>query len=278
MKSTIVIYHAHCHDGFSGAWAAYKKLGNKADYIGAANQEPPPAGLKNKTIYFIDLIYPADIFKKIVADNKKVIAIDHHLSAADHIKIAHEYVFDLKNSGAFLAWKYFHPQKPMPFLIELVDDDDLWKFKIPKQRELAIAIADKKFNFPTWNRLAHEFENETLRNKYIEKGALLLKFKQQQIAELVDFNSYLVEFAGHEALAVNAPHFFTSELGHQLALKQPPFGIVWSHLGRKIRVSLRGNGKIDVSKICQQYGGGGHVNAAGFSWPIDKKLPWKVIS
>ncbi|KIR01515.1 3'-to-5' oligoribonuclease A [Lachnospiraceae bacterium TWA4] len=33
--------------------------------------------------------------------------------------------------------------------------------------------------------------------------------------------------------------------------------------GNKHKVSLRSNGKIDVSEICVSYGGGGHAVAAG---------------
>jgi phosphoesterase RecJ-like protein len=33
---------------------------------------------------------------------------------------------------------------------------------------------------------------------------------------------------------------------------------------KKIRGSLRSKGTVDVSKIARDFGGGGHVNAAGF--------------
>jgi len=34
------------------------------------------------------------------------------------------------------------------------------------------------------------------------------------------------------------------------------------HAGR-VRVSVRSRGDIDVSAVCRQFGGGGHINAAG---------------
>jgi phosphoesterase RecJ-like protein len=35
----------------------------------------------------------------------------------------------------------------------------------------------------------------------------------------------------------------------------------------QVKVSLRGKGDVDVQRIAAAFGGGGHVNAAGFSTP-----------
>ena len=32
-KENIIIYHSDCYDGFSAAWAAWKKFGSKAEYL-----------------------------------------------------------------------------------------------------------------------------------------------------------------------------------------------------------------------------------------------------
>ena len=33
LKDIVVIYHAHCQDGFGSAYAAYQKFGDTATYI-----------------------------------------------------------------------------------------------------------------------------------------------------------------------------------------------------------------------------------------------------
>jgi phosphoesterase RecJ-like protein len=38
-------------------------------------------------------------------------------------------------------------------------------------------------------------------------------------------------------------------------------------LGEQVKVSLRGKGDVDVSRIAAQFGGGGHPNAAGCTIP-----------
>ena len=89
-------------------------------------------------------------------------------------------------------------------------------------------------------------------------------------------NAQVVEFEGHKCLAVNSP-LLHSDIGNKLSKLMPPFGIVWSEKADVKAFSLRSNGKFDVSKLAQKYGGGGHKAAAGFAIDLGKKLPWKYI-
>jgi nanoRNase/pAp phosphatase (c-di-AMP/oligoRNAs hydrolase) len=63
---------------------------------------------------------------------------------------------------------------------------------------------------------------------------------------------------------VNGPFFTTSEVGAELA-KTHDVALIWSiRKDGKMSVGLRSQGDIDVSKIAQKFGGGGHKNSAGF--------------
>ncbi len=57
--------------------------------------------------------------------------------------------------------------------------------------------------------------------------------------------------------------------------QMPPIAIIWSRRGKKVIVSLRSDGSVDVAKIAQMYGGGGHAVAAGFSWEVDTFLAFQ---
>jgi len=70
-------------------------------------------------------------------------------------------------------------------------------------------------------------------------------------------------FEGYKALIIETP-VFHSEVGNALAQKLPPIGIVWVQKNGKISVSLRSDGTVDVSKLAEKYGGGGHKSASGF--------------
>jgi len=276
MKNIAVIYHANCPDGFSGAWAAYKKLGKRATYL-AVSHEQPPLNLKNKEIYFVDLVYKAPVMKKLISQNKKVVVIDHHLTARESAKLASESLFDINQSGAVLAWRYFHSREPLPKLLRYVEDSDLWQFKLSHSRQISAFLKLAKMNFSYWNKLARDFEKTASRRKYLEQGKIIWEHERQTINAILKDNTYLVKFAGHKILAANAPHFLASHLGHILSKKHPPFSITWNRQGDGIGVSLRSNGKINVAKIAKRYGGGGHKAAAGFFVPNSGKVPWKVV-
>ena len=276
-KNIIVIYHGGCHDGFGGAWAAYKKFGNKADYLPAHHQESM-LNLRDKEIYFIDFIYNSpEIVKNLIKNNKKVTIIDHHPTAEQNVKLSENYSFDLKHSGAVLAWKYFHHKKPVPKLLEYIEDCDLWKFKIANSKEISISLQAVDFNFSAWNRIVKDFEFASSRKKYIEQGKLIWKHQFKLMYGLVNDSAYLVEFNGHKTFAINAPHYLASDLGHLLYNKMPPMAIIWNQKGDDIKVSLRSDGSVDVGKLAQKHGGGGHKAAAGFKISANKKLPWEIL-
>ena len=62
-----------------------------------------------------------------------------------------------------------------------------------------------------------------------------------------------------------------------LAERKPPFGMVIRAKRDGIRVSLRGDGSIDVAELARRHGGNGHPNAAAFSIPHEAPLPFHAI-
>jgi uncharacterized protein len=269
-KDIAVVYHGDCPDGFSGAWAAWKKFGDKAEYIGALDRfHIPPQVRGKKTVYFIDWSYDVDAFRE-VQKHAKVIVIDHHKSREMEARAMDECVFDNNRSAAPLAWSYFHPGKPLPLFLKYVEDRDIWLWKLPNSKEVAAYMGMQAFSFRSWSKLVRDFEDKNLRKKMIADGSLLLRHEDKLIS-IVAENARHVIFEGYKVLAVNCP-LFTSQLGNTLATKHPPFSIVWREEGGLIRASLRSVGNFDVSKIAAKYGGGGHRNAAGVRF---KKIPWK---
>lgn len=277
-KKIIVIYHGNCPDGFSGAWAAWKKFGTEAQYFPVHHKDNPPPGLKNKTIYFIDIIYnDQDVVKKIVRDNTMVMGLDHHITAKENIELCHAHVFDNEKSGARIAWTYFHPEKPAPKLIQYIEDFDLWRFAMPFSKEIEISLNWEDFEFKNWSRIANDLEDPQLFKKLAEQGASALKYKKHFIQRLVSNYAYPVTFEGKTILAINYPGMDSSDVGAYIYEKYPPMALVWSRVGDTIKVSLRSDGSVDVAVIAQKYGGGGHASASGFSLSANEDLPWKTM-
>lgn len=278
-QKIIVIYHGDCPDGFGGAYAAWKKFGARAAYLPAMDRFALPCPLKNKEVYLIDYTYQDEnLIKKLLRDNKRVTAIDHHITAEPAAKLTQNYSFALNHSGAVLAWKYFHPGKKVPVMLRYVEDRDLWRWKLPASKAVLayFDLADR--SFVAWNKAAKEFEQAKQRQVYKEKGELVLRYEKILLDETLP-SAELVRFAGHTVFAINAPHRLTSEIGNALAKKTNSFAIVWRETAGMVKVSLRSAGSVDVAKIAKKFGGGGHKRAAAFSFSVRANgmtFPWKV--
>lgn len=272
-KKISIIYHASCPDGFAAAWAAWKKFGNRADYHPAAHVEKPLA-LSGKEVYFLDLVYKPEAMRRVLKEAVKVAVVDHHISVEESVKMAHEYVYDLEHSGAVLAWKYFHPGKPLPRLLAHIEDEDLWKFKLPHTKAVNARLELLDFNFKDLDKAVRDFQKPDLRKKFIQEGDLLGSYRTRMVRRLAEENAAPVRFLGYRIFAVNAAKPFTSEIGNMLCSIKPPMAIVWQERKKNISVSLRSDGSVDVSKIAAKFGGGGHKAAAAFALPIGAKKPW----
>lgn len=275
MKKVIILYHKNCTDGFASAWAAWKKFGRRARYIGVVHQAPPPKKLVNKEVYMIDFTYPRKHLEQLVKNNKRVTAIDHHITAEKEVKMTENYLYSLNHSGAVLSWKYFHPKKKVPRLLEYIEDFDLWKFKKRGTKKVLAALELSKFDFNHWNKLAKIFENSGSLKKFLEKGEVILEYQKVLTDKLVR-QADIIKFCGIRTLAVNSP-LFESQLGEALYKKLPPMAVVWSETGGVKKFSLRSSNarRANVAKIAEKYGGGGHTRASGFKLPAQEKLPWK---
>src|SRR3989338_8296982 len=207
MKNIVVIYHSDCTDGFSSAWAAWKKFGNNADYIGIEPGSKPVTELKDKEIYMVDVIYPAQYLKKLVKENKKVVAIDHHFSNQKAFNLISDGLFDLNHSGAVLSWKYFHPQKEVPKFLNFVEDMDLWRFKMGNTKEVISYLDTIEFNFENWNKVSKDLENLETYKEYIKKGTLILNYQDILINRIIKEHAELVNFLSYKTYVVNSPLF-----------------------------------------------------------------------
>jgi len=271
-KKVVVLYHADCEDGFGSAWAAWKRFGARARYVPVKRGEPLPDGLKNKTVYCLDFVYREKLQRDLKKIVRRLVCIDHHISSQREVTLADEYVFNIRHSGAVLAWQYFYKHKPVPLLLSYVEDTDLWEFRLPSSRAVFAYINFNKPSFKIWNRLSKEIA--TKKRDFLKKGALILANEERLIKEVSE-KSYLVSFGGKRVLAVNSP-LFRSELGNLLTKKRPPLAIVWYNRdGNTARISLRSVGRCDAAKIAEKYGGGGHKHAAMFLAPANN-LPWKT--
>lgn len=267
----MVIYHGNCNDGFCAAWVAHRAWPD-AEFV-AANYGQEPPDVRGKKVLIVDFSYPRAVLYRMAQEcGWNLTVLDHHKTAeADLAPRPNEeafcnMVFDMKRSGAALAWDYFNKGQPYPWIVEAVQDRDLWLWKYPASRELNASITTWLRDFDYWDREYQDGRGADGHGmkRAIDEGRAILRYIDQYTEEMVA-QARTVDFEGYRVPCVNVPYKGISEIVGKLA-ESAPFAIGWFQgLSGKFLYSLRSRGEFDVSAIAKKYGGGGHKNSAGFN-------------
>lgn len=277
MKNILCIYHGNCQDGFGAAWAVRKALGaeNVEFYPGVYQDDPPD--VKGRDVLIVDFSYKRPVLERMAADARAVCVLDHHRSAMDDLAglpspfdwgTSDEWgplcaMFDMERSGAGLTWDYFHGTDRPP-LIEHIEDRDLWRFALPKTREIAAALFSYPYDFDLWDSLMGEERVATL----AIEGEAIERKHHQDITNLLPVVERVMTIGGIKMPVANLPLTLTSDAGHRMAANGPGVAACYWDTAEGRIFSLRSTDiGPDVQAIAVKYGGGGHAKAAGFRMP-----------
>ncbi|MEK7604260.1 MAG: DHHA1 domain-containing protein [Patescibacteria group bacterium] len=282
-KLIAILYHGGCPDGFGGAYAAFKKFGDTADYIPLKHGKPIPEHLEGKELYLIDFCYARPQMDQLAAVAKSIVVLDHHEGVRD-VATTFPGVFDTNRSGATIAWSYFHPDTPVPTLLQYVEDGDLYRHTLPHAREILSYVYTLTNSFSSletenvaqWDAFVSDIDTPETFKRVVDIGTFFAQYHEHVVTRGVH-RAELVSFEGFECYLASATGEFASDIGNQLARLKPPVAIIVSADAEGIRVSLRSDKSIDVAKIAQKYGGNGHPAAAGFEIPYGDPIPWTPL-
>jgi len=265
-KNNIILYHANCTDGFGAAYAAWKKFGDTAEYVPMSYGQMLP-DTTDKHVYMVDWSVKKEVMKAVAKISASVTVLDHHKSAeADVGDLIRDGVigglFDMKKSGAVIAWEWFHPTVNMPALFMYLQDYDLWTHQYAKTREIIAGLRSYKMTFSRWSKYAGGDPLPLM--ALADEGKHILRNHNQSVKDLAS-NARRVYLAGFEIPCVNANGFLASDLGNLLCQDQPFSATYFTNENGEDVVSLRSdeNGE-DVSEVAAGFGGGGHQNSEGF--------------
>lgn len=170
-----------------------------------------------------------------------------------------------------------YPSIEMPLAITLIADRDKWAWAYGKETA--------RFNeglklFP--HQPTDEIWDELLSGNYggvtsiMASGEICLRYRDRMCEEFRNFWGFEAEIDGYKCYVMNLIlSDITSEMfAEKLEEYDVCVGIVFKNGSWKI--SLRSNGKVDVSEIAKKFpGGGGHEQAAGAE--NLKELPFKIL-
>lgn len=281
----VVIYHDHCADGFAAAWACWLRWGDACQYV-ATNYGQPAPDVAGKHVLIVDFSYKRDVLAGMNAAS--MIVLDHHKTAQAELAelpsvdgdiddsgdwstyfdpIAR---FDMEKSGARLAWEFCHPGVEPPLLIQLVEDRDLWRFALPETKAFSLWLRSEPFSFERFEQLAQELNDARDHARIMAEAEAMQRFHDARVEEIASF-ARRRRVGEHEAVVVNCPPMFASEVGNALLDRHPgaPFAATYFDGPNSRMWSLRSrDDRVDVSAVAARFGGGGHRNAAGFSVPL----------
>lgn len=255
---TYVFYHQGCLDGFGAAWAAWKELGDPIRYVPHHPSQPFPDDLRpGSRVFILDLGLPRDRLTELAERHGEVRVVDHHATWEPEMEDLPFVTFDRGHSAAVLAWRVFHPDRPVPLLLRHVEDSDLGRFEMEGTRAVTSALSSYPMEFELWDRL----EVDELRRE----GETIQRYREKLAAQTAG-NARFAEIAGHEVPVVNATSN-VSLVCNRLLEEHPdaPFaGAYRETASGHRRWSLRSRGSVDVARIAEELGGGGHPAASGF--------------
>ena len=273
----LVIYHGGgCPDGYAAALAAWLYYAGKAEFLGldhgdvkAVSDLPDVAG---RAVYILDFSFAKELLSLIDERAAKLVMLDHHKSAAEALTgfacrcgVVH---FDMKKSGARLAWEFFQPDKPMPDLVRFVEDRDLWVWQFDESPAFLAALDMEPYDFVRWAAIASFTPGEL--QTFMARGQAMDEKFAKLATDMAD-DARPVTFNGHSGLMVNAPSVFHSLIGDILAKKSGTFALMWNaHKSGVIKVGLRSRSGFDCIPLASSMGGGGHAQACGFKMAVSR--------
>jgi uncharacterized protein len=276
----LVIYHgSDCPDGFAAALAAWTFFEGQAEFRAQdhgevkvaqdINKLPPLAG---RAVYILDFSFDREVMAVIDAQAARLVVLDHHLSAQQALD---GFVcrcggvhFDLKKSGARLAWEFFQPDVPLPDLVKFVEDRDLWAWRFPQSAGFLAALDMEPQDFARWTQIARF--NETELTTFMARGQAMDE-KFTKLAHDIADSARAVVFNGQTGLMVNAPSVFHSLIGNILSEKTQTFALMWTvNKAGAVKVGLRSQRNFDCIPLANSMGGGGHAQASAFKMPVQR--------
>lgn len=282
-KFDILVYHDNCMDGLVSVAIAAEYCDEDCLLIPGDYREDIDFEIFiDKHVCFLDYSTKRDIMVMVLDAAAGVTVLDHHISAwhelHDITDDRFNFVYDVRRSGAQIAWDYF-TDLPQPPFIKLIGDRDLWtkKYESSDVMNLALRVVDPgvkgmrvHIRHLIDNHERHHTTDFITRN-LINKGESFQKYHDYLVKGICEQAKYanLSDGKDTEVWKVNCPLGLMSDVGAVLA-KTSPSGVAWLYYcitDTEVKHSLRvsANSEYNASEFAASKNGGGHIKAAGWS-------------
>ena len=203
-----------------------------------------------------------------------VIWFDHHAST---IRKYEDFPHEIEGKRVYgepaackLVRDYIWPLNPDDVMTEQIHKWDTWNHddKTLDFRNGMLAQSQDPTH-PIWEFAQHNPE------KIIEEGKAVTKFRERRRKNYIKDYGFEAVLGSHNCMVCNMGNA-SSKLFDSITTSSYDVLVAYVYDGRNYKVSMyTTKDNVDVSKIAESYGGGGHEDAAGFTV---SELPFKVQS
>ena len=270
-------------DGLSGGAVIAKYFGNysKEDFTATNYNKGFDFSKveKDEKVIFVDLAFSettAHYLTELMNITDDIIWIDHHKTS---IELENKYpvfknlrgIRQIGICGSALAYMYFNnvSYDELPLFLKYVSDFDCWHLEYKDVMEFKYGMESKDMGSLSdlWVSLfAEEYEGSEhgILNSIINEGKIIKVWVDKDFENYRNSYGYESTVECYSAFVVNRESF--SQLFGDLIDKYD-ICLLYAFDGKQYKYSIYSSdkGNVDVSKIAQKYGGGGHVHASGFS-------------
>lgn len=271
----LCIYHVADHDG-KGSAAIVKNLFPETELLGLNHDMEIPYDeiSKHDKIVVCDIALPVDFMFEL-SKNIDFTWIDHHMSVIKEYdeKMAtgqYQPIKGLRRIGTaaiVLTWEYFHPGEDVPEGVKLLGLNDIFDLKDPRVRPFEYAFQSMGVNRPqdqVWQKL---LANTLDIDEMVEKGQAILSWIKVRNYRLVRSMAFESEYKGYKCICANMPQGY-SEFFDSLENLHEYDVMINFFMNKHNTWNLSfysDKDAVDVSAIAAEFGGGGHLHAAGAS-------------
>lgn len=271
----LCIYHIADHDG-KGSAAIVKSVYPDIELMGLNHDMEIDYDEieKHDKIVVCDISLPVDVMFKL-SQEKDFVWIDHHISVIEQ----YENMLKEKNlepikgirrvgtAAMVLTWEYFYPNKEVPLGIKLLGLNDIFDLRDKRVRAFEYAMQAIGVNRPT-DKIWKEVIDDTMDiPSMVEKGKAILSYIRNRNFRLVRAEAFVSEFEGYKCICANIPQGY-SEFYDSLDNIRDYDVMINFFMNKKNCWNLSfytAKDNVDVSKLAEKFGGGGHAKAAGAS-------------
>jgi len=288
LKNVVIVYHAVDPDGWSSAWiAGNAHAGENVSYVpytyGWSEARLLDAIPDGAHVVAVDISFSIWGFTSMIEQSGSVTWIDHHISAIE-LTAGEETITSLPgirregDAGCELAWEYYNPGKPMPYILKMVGRADVRdlsyapEFFYVRSMIGGHGVRPNDPEFKLWGDWANLITKEDVMAHPTWGPELIFGKKLYEHAKHQDSircrQAFIINWEGCSVLACNVfqvgSEFFESRLTPAIDFVMTFHRQVdgtWKHTMYQNHLATN---KVDLSKIAEKHGGGGHKSAAGF--------------